>query len=689
MKLISLRLFNFRQFYGKTPEIYFAGHQQNTTLIYGNNGSGKTTLLNALTWILYEKFSSAFAESDQLINKRAITETTEGKPVESWGELIFEHDSRRYQFKRVIRGYLESADSLEINYGKSELFLQVAGDDGRWRIIPEQTDDVIGKILPESLHQYFFFDGERIDQIVKSDRRNEVADATKTLLGVKVLDRAITHLKFAKKALEEELKNLGESDLKKGLKEKQKLEKELEEITILETELVDQLATQEKEKQTLSQQLLNLSGAEELQKLKIKLEQDERQARETLKEADKALKYLLSHQGYLIFLQESIDQFISLMSQWKQQGQIPTGIKQQFIDELLNQNCCLCGTELIPGTLSHNNVQLWREKAGLADIEETSIRLETNIDNLQKQLPQFLEKLDYQQSIIQNTRLHLSQTETQLDDLKEQLRRYPSEDIQQLQKQLDTLEQNLREITLELGATRHKRDQLMNLSEEQNRQLEKQKIKSAKQDLGKRRMMVTQEAIDRIGQMRDQIEDHFRLSLEQRVQEIFATISFTPYHPKLNENYELTLVETTTGVEKIVPASTGENQILSLSFIAGIVDRVREWSQQNTLMGPDSSTFPIVMDSPFGSLDEIYRRQVAISLPQLANQLIILVSKTQWRGEVEQALTPHIGKSYLLVYYSPKPDIEEDFITLKGKIYPLVKKSTFPYEYTEIQEITF
>ena len=53
-------------------------------------------------------------------------------------------------------------------------------------------------------------------------------------------------------------------------------------------------------------------------------------------------------------------------------------------------------------------------------------------------------------------------------------------------------------------------------------------------------------------------------------------------------------------------------------------------------MGPESSTFTIVMDSPFGSLDEIYRRQVAKSIPKLANQLIILVTKTQWRGEVQE-----------------------------------------------------
>lgn len=187
--------------------------------------------------------------------------------------------------------------------------------------------------------------------------------------------------------------------------------------------------------------------------------------------------------------------------------------------------------------------------------------------------------------------------------------------------------------------------------------------------------------------MRKRLEVQFRYSLEKRVQEIFSAISFTPYLPRISNDYDLRLVENTSGIAVSVAASTGENQILSLSFIGGIIDRVRDWSQKNTLMGPDSSTFPIVMDSPFGSLDEIYRRQVAKSIPQLANQLIVLVTKTQWRGEVEQEMANYIGKQYVLVYNSPKPDCEEDSIELEGVKYPLVQRSPNEFEYSEIVEV--
>jgi DNA sulfur modification protein DndD len=76
MKLTSIKLFaTFVSFMAKLQR-FSCIWEQNTTIIHGNNGAGKTTLLNAFTWVLYEKFSAAFASEDQLVNKRAITEAS-------------------------------------------------------------------------------------------------------------------------------------------------------------------------------------------------------------------------------------------------------------------------------------------------------------------------------------------------------------------------------------------------------------------------------------------------------------------------------------------------------------------------------------------------------------------------------------------------------------------------------------
>jgi DNA sulfur modification protein DndD len=318
----------------------------------------------------------------------------------------------------------------------------------------------------------------------------------------------------------------------------------------------------------------------------------------------------------------------------REKGELPVGIKQQFVGDLLNQNRCICGAELIEGTHAHQQVAAWMDKAGIADVEETAIRMSAQVDEMDKQVPEFWAELDRQQDNIAKWRTELSGIETQLDDIKKKLRSFPNEDISQLQKRLDETEDKIRELTLEQGANQQQVARLSADIDAKAKQVAKHKMNESKQALAQRRIAATQDAVDRLIEVKSRLDNQFRSSLEKRVQEIFTSISFTPYIPKLSEKYELTLVENTAGQETIVAASTGENQILSLSFIGGIIDRVREWIQENTLMGPDSSTFPIVMDSPFGSLDEIYRRQIAKTLPQLANQLVVLVTKTQWRGEV-------------------------------------------------------
>ena len=53
MKLISISLNNFRQFYGPQEITISQKSNQRITIIHGENGSGKTALLNAFKWVLY------------------------------------------------------------------------------------------------------------------------------------------------------------------------------------------------------------------------------------------------------------------------------------------------------------------------------------------------------------------------------------------------------------------------------------------------------------------------------------------------------------------------------------------------------------------------------------------------------------------------------------------------------------
>jgi DNA sulfur modification protein DndD len=687
MKLTTIRLCNFRQFYGETPEIHIAtDDDRNTTIIHGNNGAGKTTILNAFTWVLYEKFTAAFAESQQLVNKRAIAEAAVGTAVDSWVEVAWEHDGKRYRAKRMCRAYKQETG---VNLVNNELLYLYIGDaDGKWLHPQQPPDEIIGRILPASLHQYFFFDGERIEQIVRQDKRLEIAEATKILLGVEVLNRSIKHLAEAKKTLETELAQIGDTTTKDLLKSQQQCQQEIDRIEHRQAEIVQEIANFKQIEQEIDRYLLELTAAKATQLQRQELERTKATYQTQLRQAQTTIKQLISTQAHAVLLTDLTKDFQTIVGELRDRGELNQGISREFLSQLLQQQNCLCGTKLSPKTDAYIQVQNWLSRASIAVIEETTMRLITQVEDLETKGGEFWRSIDLQQQIVSSARSEISQLELKIDNLELQLRQDTNVEISNLQKRLDDIEVKVRDLTLSQGQNKqqivHLEGQIQSLA----KQIAKQQLNLDRQNLAHRRLQAATTAIAELTTIRHQQEQQFRLDLEQRVQQIFQTISVTPYLPKITEKYELMLVENTRGVETTVAASTGENQILSLSFIGGIIDRVRTWSEQKLLAVPESNTFPIVMDSPFGSLDRISRRQIAQVLPQLANQLVVLVTKTQWRDEVETEMQPKIGRQYLLTYYTSRLDCPEDYLDINNTRYPLIKHSPNDFDYTEIIEIT-
>ncbi|MBA7709151.1 hypothetical protein ES703_118063 [subsurface metagenome] len=114
--------------------------------------------------------------------------------------------------------------------------------------------------------------------------------------------------------------------------------------------------------------------------------------------------------------------------------------------------------------------------------------------------------------------------------------------------------------------------------------------------------------------------------------------------------------------------STGERQIASLSFIGGLVDITREqYEKKKDAKYFKGGIYPIIMDSPFGYLDEDYRKVIGEGMPKLAEQVIVLVTSTQWKGEVEKTMKKKADKEYHLEYYNPQKiqDLEYEYTVIR------------------------
>lgn len=686
MKLKYLRLKNFRSFYGES-EIRFATGEKNITVVHGENGAGKTALLNAFKWVLYGEFTSGIQLKDQVVTKRALYEADPGETVEGYVELEFEHKGRLHLIRRSVIANV-GPDRRQITVTDPEVSLQVADFDGEWRPRERVADD-IGRVLPSDLHSYFFFDGERIEQIVKlaPAEQEQIAKATKKLLGVEPLDRADKHLAGARKELEKELKDVGDSQTRILIDEKQALEEEVEAQKEKDHSFKVNIAGLDEQNLDIERRLRQLEDVKALQERRDQLNEELRKRKEALKAHSAEIKKAISASAHNVFLTGPIDRFELVCEKLRERGELPAGIKRQFVANLLDNEKCICGANLTASSSHRLEVQGWLEKAGLVDVEEKALRIGGAITQLVHEVPGFLDNLDNRQKLRQTDMEEVDRIESELDDISDRLKASPKEEVASLEKRKGELQKTRDRLTRDQGVVVDKINGVEARLAEIDAELDKQQANEERQRLAKARVDAAADARSRVARIRALMEEDFRNALQERVTRLFQEISPKPYVVRIADNYSLHLIDSAGENALQADGSTGERQILSLAFIGSIIELTREYvMSDDALPGQDSSHFPIVMDSPFGALS-MYRPAIAEHIPRIADQVIVMVSPSQWRGDVESAMSRRVGKQYVLRYCTSKEGCDRVSLDIRGTPYCLIDYSSDGYDFTEIVEV--
>ena len=179
--------------------------------------------------------------------------------------------------------------------------------------------------------------------------------------------------------------------------------------------------------------------------------------------------------------------------------------------------------------------------------------------------------------------------------------------------------------------------------------------------------------------LHEALAEETRHHLSAKVNDTFQSILRKDFYAEIDRDYTLRIFKNVPGVGKqpVSEKSTGENQVISLSFIASLVNLAKERNKAKTTFFK-GGVYPLIMDSPFGALDKEYREKIAQHIPDLADQVIIFASNSQWSKEVDERCRPFIGREYSLVYHAPKSKGREEDTSY-------VKRTDGP-EYTKIEE---
>lgn len=690
MRLQRMTLENFRQFLGSHTLEFAVSPEDNVTVVYAANGAGKTTLLNAFIWVLYGKTTPDFEQNDRLVNDHLMTRALDGETHTAAVTLEFEHNHCRYRLERRVsectgpQGRRERVRDPEVTLSYT--------DEGGLNHESRNPEDAVDRILPERLHQFFLFNGERIEHLVDPSAFEEIEEAIKTLLGLEVIERSLRHLPQVRRALEADLRRFGTPEISRLTEHIDGLENRRGELEETQAQQRRNLAAMDTELQELDSRLRTLEEARSLQESRDRADAAFQATELRLRSLRERIADTLNDRGFVAFTVELTARAGEMFGDLRTKREIPTPMKRQFVDDLLETRECICGTPLTDGSPAHEHVVAWRKRVGLADVEEAWTRVSAQAEQFRLDRESLGRDLDRLVGDLATARADRTRLEEELSEISRKLEKFPSEQVRNLEARRQKVSRDRDNTQRQLGVGDERLASIDREIAEAKRKLDKAETQSEQAALAKRRVAVTDEAARLFRQVLDLRTQDVREELDRRIRDVYSAITYKPYQPELSEDFRLTL----RGGDGLLPVakSTGENQILSLSFVGALAALARERHEEArmaqgllSLFSTAGGIFPIIMDAPFGTLDETPRREVARGLPLLAPQVVIFVSKAQGLGPAEEELRPRIGRSWVIHYLSPKDGVTPERIELPSGSQPYVDPSTDGVERAELVEV--
>ncbi|MEV3997360.1 AAA family ATPase [Streptomyces halstedii] len=692
MKLLKLTLKNFRAFYGEQVLNLSVEDGKPAVLIFGNNGAGKTTLLNAFAWALYGTFSDDVEQQHRVIHDKAWADTAFGEDITASVRLDFEHDGTRFSAVRQVTVTKEKEEQESV---KPVLTVTEIRTDGEAQSI-HNGQDRIEKILPQGLRQFFFFNGERMEKMFSGDEKREgegknqeVQKAIKTLLDLEAIERALEDLPKVSRKLASEIDSKEDRRLKQLSDQMDHLAtREKEEVADM-LRLSEEISAFQKEVQSIDRALLQNREAEPLQKKRDSLTRRIKTAHDRHAEYKSRKRELLSRHGFLALTNGIDTKVIELADEMRERRQLPAGIQRSFIEDILEAHLCMCGREVREGTPEYEELDKRKYNAGLEDVQESWMRVSGKMKNLEERRQELLEQLTLNASDLQKADAEISELEAERSDVVRQLEGVDIQDVQRLIERRKNYVSKETDARVAYKEAENKVAAIKQEAEATARQYRNAEGKSEKARKVQKQVELVEKVRAALKEILEIKTEEVRDQLDKKVKAVFSRIFIKSYVPELNDDFELEL-HTASGV---AIRSTGENQILGLSFVGAVSEVARNISARKKSKGEvtietgSGGVYPVVMDAPFGSLDLTYQEEISKALPALTSQIITLLSQSQARGKVLENLQQAANQMYVLRSYTPNRSADEEMIVINNREVPYVSHGDF--EHTVLEKVTF
>jgi DNA sulfur modification protein DndD len=650
MFIKNITLENFRQYKNKHTIDFGTSQDKNVTVILGENTSGKTTLLQAFNWVLYGKAN--FKTKDFLLNLELAQDLKlyESKYVKV--KLVLIHNSTEYTIERSQEYKKTSVDVIAM---QAEQSITYKDKDGQTKFIDSHDlEDTVNKIIPEELTSYFFFDGERIENLGRNEKKGkeDLARAVKTVLGLEALNNAVEHLSVGHKhsvigRFRESLDLSGNAELNTAQKNKSDL---LDQKKSIEEQITSNLTSVEYFQNQVEKNEKILKENQEIKEIQLRRKHNEESITTTRKLNNEIFKGIKKefNEKFMYFGTKLISKSQEILEKQKMHDKGIPEMHGDSIEFLIKRGKCVCGTVINSNEDAINHLKLeqsYLPPQSLGTLinnfrNDASLHLSPS-NNLKEsfitQYKKFREN-ENEISILHEKNDEISDDISSFQDIGEveKENKLFKEKINEYNKQRESLKERLGSIDQQINDIVKKITEFSS-ADEKNKHISEY-IKYA------------QVVNDILKSSYDKNEKEFRGKLEEKVNEIFKKMYHGSRSIKINEKYvyQLDTPNINQGFSNKADESKGLEIVTSFSFICGIVKLAREnINRIDNSLELTSEPYPLVMDGPFSNADEKHIENIAKIMPEVAEQILIFVMHKDW-NHAEKVLKNRIAKTYEL-----------------------------------------
>lgn len=643
MRIQSIELENYRQYRDKVLVELHYDLKRNINVVIGANGAGKTNMLNALDWCLYgredhlDKYSG---KKQPIVNDAVLKELGPGQSARARIALrMTDPRGRLYVFERQTTVKKDSNGVPHFDHGDDFHALMQIGHD--MEDIPEK-EFLINRLLPPAVKNFFFFDGEKLDDFFKEEKSASVRDAILDVSQLSLLDRAIEHLDKTTGSIRSEVK--GQSPRVDEIKEQiDCVEKGREHSREQKADKEGQLAKVRDELAKISKKMegYNEPLVRDLQKQRERIEEQLERLEPSMQEAKTQASENVISVGPLILARNALRGASELIGQKAKKGEIPPKMKETFVRELLDKGECICGSDISKENTARRRVMHLLDEVHISQISEDLLNLKYELNPMLRGVARFIGEQDRYRKNIAELQRQFEEARVNLREVETKLEGISVEEVHNLEIARQQLERQKENLVGDIRLESHKVEVAGRKIEELKAELLKELEKSSKLQTTAAKMKLADDTLEVLTKVKRKLVDDIRSTIQRKTKDYFLSLIWkrgTYDEVQISDDYTISVINK-VGSECLGTLSAGERQVLALSFLAAL----REVS------GFDA---PVVIDTPLGRISKEPKENIAELLPGFLKetQVTLFVTDEEYTRQVREKLAPRVAKEYELVY---------------------------------------